>query len=80
MVTKDLVKLNSVKAVALLVKEGVLLVLLEGITSLFIFFKVGVKNGWVSIIIESHDDVGWGRSFLVRTRAHEHMRWAISNI
>ena len=49
--------MNSVKAVALLVKEGVLFVLLKGVTSLFIFLKIEVKDGWVSIIIESHDDV-----------------------
>ena len=67
-------KLNSVKVVTLLVKEGVLLVLLEGVTSVFILLKIGVKNRWVSIIIRSHDDVRQSRSFLVRTRAHEHTR------
>ena len=74
MVMRDLVKLNGVKVVALLIKEGILLVLLEGVTSLFIFLKIGVKDGWVSIIIESHDDVRQCRSFLVRVRACEHMR------
>ena len=74
MVTENLVKLNSVKAVTLLVKEGVVLVLLEGVTSVFIFLKIEVKNRWVSIIIRSHDDVRQSRSFLVRVRADEHMR------
>ena len=74
MVMKNLVKLNSVKVVALLVKERVFLVLLEGVTSVFVVLKIGVKNRWVSIIVRRCDDVRWSRSFLVRVRAHEHMR------
>ena len=58
MVMRNLVKLNSVKAVTLLVKERVFLVLLEGVTSVFVFLKIGVKNRWVSIIVRCHDDVG----------------------
>ena len=58
MVTENLVKLNSVKVVTLLVKERVFLVLLEGVTSVFVFLKIGVKNRWVSIIVRCHDDVG----------------------
>ena len=73
MVIENLVKLNSVKAVTLLVKERVFLVLLEGVTSVFVFFKIGVKDGWVSIIVRRHDDVWQSRSFLVRVSAHEHM-------
>ena len=74
MVIENLVKLNSVKVVTLLVKERVFLVLLEGVTSVFVFLKIEVKNRWVSIIVRRHDDVGQSRSFLVRTRAHEHTR------
>ena len=73
MVIENLVKLNSVKVVTLLVKEGVLFVLLEGVTSVFILLKIGVKDRGVSIIIRSHDDVRWSRSFLVRMRACEHV-------
>ena len=58
MVTENLVKLNSVKVVTLLVKERVFLVLLEGVTSVFVFLKIGVKDRWVSIIVRCHDDVG----------------------
>ena len=57
MVIENLVKLNSVKAVTLLVKERVFLVLLEGVTSVFVFLKLEVKNRWVSIIVRRHDDM-----------------------
>ena len=80
MVIENLVKLNSVKVVTLLVKERVFLVLLEGVTSVFVFFKIGVKDRWVSIIVRRHDDVRQSRSFLVRVRACEHMRQTISDI
>ena len=80
MVIENLVKLNSVKVVALLVKERVFLVLLEGVTSVFVFLKIGVKDRWVSIIVRRHDDVGQSRPFLVRVRAHEHTRETISDI